>query len=71
MQCDGSMYVSGLQVPVLDNWWQTETAHAITATCVGLGNDLDPPRDVSGFPVPGFNGRCGMRDAPVVVRALH
>ena len=24
--------------PVLNNWWQTETAHAITATCVGLGN---------------------------------
>ena len=23
------------QVPVLDNWWQTETAHAIAATCVG------------------------------------
>ena len=33
------------QVPVLDNWWQTETAHAIAATCVGLGNKLTPPKD--------------------------
>jgi propionyl-CoA synthetase len=23
------------KVPVLDNWWQTETGHAITASCVG------------------------------------
>ena len=41
------------QVPVLDNWWQTETAHAIAATCVGLGNKLTPPKDASGRPVPG------------------
>ena len=45
-----------IQVPVLDNWWQTETAHAITATCVGLGNTLSPPRHSSGQPVPGFDG---------------
>ena len=42
------------QVPVLDNWWQTETAHAIAATCVGLGNKLTPPKDASGRPVPGM-----------------
>ncbi len=42
-------------VPTLDNWWQTETAHAITATCVGLGNKLHPPKDTCGMPVPGFN----------------
>jgi propionyl-CoA synthetase len=41
----------------LDNWWQTETAHAITASCVGLGNSLSPPKDVSGMPVPGFDGK--------------
>jgi hypothetical protein len=45
------------KVPVLDNWWQTETAHAITASCVGLGNSLSPPKDVSGMPVPGFDGK--------------
>ena len=44
-------------VPVLDNWWQTETAHAIAATCVGLGNQLTPPKDASGMPVPGFDGK--------------
>ena len=44
------------KVPVLNHWWQTETAHAITATCVGLGNPLDPPKDASGMPVPGFDG---------------
>ena len=38
-------------MPVLDNWWQTETAHAITATAVGLGHSLDPPKDVTGMPV--------------------
>eukprot|EP00094_Tigriopus_californicus_P005227 TCALIF_05040-PA protein Name:"Similar to ACSS3 Acyl-CoA synthetase short-chain family member 3, mitochondrial (Pongo abelii)" AED:0.15 eAED:0.15 QI:132/0.46/0.57/0.85/0.38/0.5/14/48/644 len=43
------------KVPILDHWWQTETAHAITATCVGLGNGLYPPKDVTGLPVPGFN----------------
>ena len=45
------------QVPVLDNWWQTETAHAIAASCVGLGNSLEPPKDASGMPVPGFDGK--------------
>eukprot|EP00095_Tigriopus_kingsejongensis_P003684 snap_masked-scaffold11_size778918-processed-gene-6.8 protein:Tk03684 transcript:snap_masked-scaffold11_size778918-processed-gene-6.8-mRNA-1 annotation:"hypothetical protein DAPPUDRAFT_303190" len=43
------------ETPVLDHWWQTETAHAITASCVGLGNSLYPPKDVTGLPVPGFN----------------
>ena len=45
------------KVPVLNHWWQTETAHAITATCVGLGNSLNPPKDASGMPVPGFDGK--------------
>ena len=44
-------------VPVLNNWWQTETAHAITATCVGLGNRLSPPNTSAGKPVPGFDIR--------------
>ena len=46
-----------MKVPVLDNWWQTETAHAITSTCVGLGNSLEPPKDVTGVPLPGFDGK--------------
>ena len=45
-----------IKVPVLDHWWQTETGHPITSTCVGLGHSLNPPRDASGVPVPGYNG---------------
>ncbi|CAG0924118.1 unnamed protein product, partial [Notodromas monacha] len=43
------------KVPVLDNWWQTETGHPITATCVGFNNSLNPPKDVSGMPLPGYD----------------
>lgn len=46
-----------IKVPVLDHWWQTETGHPITSTCVGLGHSLNPPRDSSGVPVPGYNVR--------------
>nr|CAH0100879.1 unnamed protein product [Daphnia galeata] len=46
-----------IKVPVLDHWWQTESGHPITSTCVGLGHSLNPPRDASGVPVPGYNGR--------------
>ena len=45
------------KVPVLNNWWQTETAHPITATCIGLGNSLNPPSTSAGKPVPGFDVR--------------
>jgi len=41
--------------PVLDHWWQTETGHAITASCVGLGNRLNPPGGSTGLPVPGWD----------------
>jgi len=44
-----------LGVPVLDNWWQTETGHALTSTCIGLGHSVDPPKDVSGMAVPGWD----------------
>jgi len=49
------------KVPVLDNWWQTETGHALTSTCVGLNHSLNPPKDVSGMPVPGWDMRI-LRD---------
>lgn len=45
------------KVPVLNHWWQTETGHAITATCVGLGNSLYPPKYAAGMPFPGYNGK--------------
>ena len=49
-------------VPVLDNWWQTETGHALTSTCVGLGHSLQPPKDVSGMAVPGWDIRILRED---------
>merc|ERR1719150_371537 len=48
--------------PVLDNWWQTETGHALTSTCIGLGHSLDPPKDVSGMAVPGWDLRILRED---------
>ncbi|XP_014272884.1 acyl-CoA synthetase short-chain family member 3, mitochondrial [Halyomorpha halys] len=50
------------KVPVLNHWWQTETGHAITANCVGLGHSLQPPKFTSGFPFPGYDVRVLRED---------
>jgi propionyl-CoA synthetase len=50
------------QVPCLDHWWQTETASAITGTCVGLGSELYPQTGVAGKPIPGFDVRIIRND---------
>nr|XP_018908604.1 PREDICTED: acyl-CoA synthetase short-chain family member 3, mitochondrial [Bemisia tabaci] len=42
-------------VPILNHWWQTETGHAITASCIGLGHSINPPRYSAGMPLPGYN----------------
>lgn len=42
-------------MPVLNHWWQTETGHPITATCLGLNHNLSPPKHTSGMPFPGYN----------------
>ncbi|XP_055610296.1 acyl-CoA synthetase short-chain family member 3, mitochondrial [Uranotaenia lowii] len=44
-------------VPVLNNWWQTETGSAITATCVGLAQNLNPPQFTTGLPFCGYDIR--------------
>lgn len=44
------------QVPILNHWWQTETGHAITATCLGLGHTTSPPKYSTGMPFPGYYG---------------
>jgi len=44
------------QVPVLNHWWQTETGHSITATCLGFGHNLKPPMFSAGMPFPGYDG---------------
>ncbi|EDS37512.1 acetyl-CoA synthetase [Culex quinquefasciatus] len=50
------------KVPVLNNWWQTETGSAITATCVGLAQSLNPPPFTTGLPFCGYDkcrsGNC-------------
>ena len=56
------LFFGTCQVPVLDHWWQTETSHAITSTCVGLGHDLNPPVHSSGKPVPGYDVRILRQD---------
>lgn len=43
-------------VPVLNHWWQTETGSAITATCVGFKQDLNPPKFTTGLPYVGYEG---------------
>src|SRR5436190_15155612 len=44
-----------LRVPVIDHWWQTETAWPIAANCVGLGmlpvKPGSPTKPVSGYDV--------------------
>jgi propionyl-CoA synthetase len=45
-----------LRVPVIDHWWQTETAWAIAANCVGLGM-LPVKAGSPTKPVPGYDVR--------------
>jgi propionyl-CoA synthetase len=45
------------KVPVLNNWWQTETGSAITATCIGLAQNLNPPKFTTGLPFCGYDGK--------------
>lgn len=43
------------KVPVLNNWWQTETGSAITASCLGFGHSLNPPKFTTGLPFVGYD----------------
>ncbi|XP_011298312.1 acyl-CoA synthetase short-chain family member 3, mitochondrial [Fopius arisanus] len=43
------------KVPIFNHWWQTETGHAITATCLGLGQAVKPPQYTTGMPFPGYD----------------
>ncbi|XP_031333844.1 acyl-CoA synthetase short-chain family member 3, mitochondrial-like [Photinus pyralis] len=44
-------------IPILNQWWQTETGYSITATCVGFDQDLRPPKLTVGLPFPGYDVR--------------
>lgn len=43
------------RVPVLNNWWQTETGSAISATCLGLSQKLHVPNFSAGLPFCGYD----------------
>ncbi|KAG4065188.1 hypothetical protein HA402_007585 [Bradysia odoriphaga] len=45
------------KVPILNHWWQTETGSAITATCIGLNQNLHPPNLTTGLPYLGYDIR--------------
>jgi len=62
-----------LQVPVIDHWWQTETAWPIAANCVGLGM-LPVKAGSPTKPVPGYDVRVldeqGTETAPEQIGAI-
>ncbi|XP_076634515.1 acyl-CoA synthetase short-chain family member 3, mitochondrial [Colletes latitarsis] len=43
------------KVPVINNWWQTETGHPITALCLGYGHNTSLPKNSTGVPIPGYH----------------
>lgn len=47
-------------VPILNNWWQSETGHPITALCLGYGHHGSLPKFSTGFPIPGYNSKFSM-----------
>jgi len=46
-----------LEIPVIDNWWQTELGWPAIATCMGLG-ETQTLVGSAGQPVPGYNIEC-------------
>lgn len=57
------------KVPVLNNWWQSETGHPITALCLGYGHNPWLPKNSTGPPIPGYNGEPF--SLPLLASALH
>ncbi|XP_076244347.1 acyl-CoA synthetase short-chain family member 3, mitochondrial [Calliopsis andreniformis] len=43
------------KVPVLNNWWQSETGHPITALCLGYGQNPSLPKNSTGLSLPGYD----------------
>lgn len=50
-------------VPILNQWWQTETGHVMTAHCIGFGHSMDPPKHSAGMPFPGYDIRILREDS--------
>lgn len=45
------------KVPILNNWWQSETGHPITALCLGYGHHPSLPKHSTGPPIPGYHSK--------------
>jgi propionyl-CoA synthetase len=62
-----------LERPVIDHWWQTETAWSICANCMGL-EPLPVKPGSAGVPVPGYDvrilGEDGAEVAPGTIGAI-
>ncbi|XP_029046528.1 acyl-CoA synthetase short-chain family member 3, mitochondrial [Osmia bicornis bicornis] len=43
------------KVPILNNWWQSETGLPITALCLGYGHHPSLPKHSTGPPIPGYH----------------
>lgn len=48
------------KVPILNNWWQSETGHPITALCLGYGHYPNLPKFSTGLPMPGYNSESSV-----------
>ncbi|XP_015515112.2 acyl-CoA synthetase short-chain family member 3, mitochondrial isoform X2 [Neodiprion lecontei] len=55
------------KVPIFNHWWQTETGHAITAPCLGLGHNRDLPPYTAGMPFAGYNVKVLREDGSLAV----
>lgn len=59
-----------LEVPVIDNWWQTETGWPITANPLGIAH-LDQPSGSAGRPMPGYDVQVlGTNGQPVAANEM-
>ncbi|KAK9890129.1 hypothetical protein WA026_008938 [Henosepilachna vigintioctopunctata] len=54
--------------PVLNQWWQTETGHAMAAHCIGLGHSMNPPKYTAGMAFPGYDIKILRKDGTEAVR---
>lgn len=50
------------KVPVLNHWWQTETGSAVTASCLGFQQSLNPPMYSTGLPLVGYDIKILKKD---------
>ncbi|KAL3290350.1 hypothetical protein HHI36_023693 [Cryptolaemus montrouzieri] len=55
-------------VPVLNQWWQTETGHVMAAHCIGLGHNTNPPKYTAGMAFPGYDIRILREDGTEAAR---